>query len=61
MPNSIELFKQYVTLLDEVYKLASLTGVLDGASELARQGSNANELIDVDTPEILQQLLQDKL
>ena len=45
MPNSIELFKQYVTLLDEVYKLASLTGVLDGASELARQGSNANELI----------------
>ena len=45
MPNSIELFKQYVTLLDEVYKLASLTGVLDGAAELARQGSNADELI----------------
>lgn len=45
MPNSIELFKQYVTLLDEVYKLASLTGVLDGAPELARQGSNADELI----------------
>ena len=45
MPNNIELFKQYVTLLDEVYKLASLTSVLDGAPELARQGANANELI----------------
>ena len=43
--NSIALFKQYVTLLDEVYKNASLTSVLDGASDLARQGANANELI----------------
>lgn len=45
MPNSIALFKQYVTLLDEVYKAAALTSVLDGASELAKQGANANELI----------------
>ena len=45
MANNIELFKQYVTLLDEVYKLASLTGVLDGAADLARQGANADELI----------------
>lgn len=45
MPNNIELFKQYVPLLDEVYKLASLTSVLDGAAELARAGANANELI----------------
>ena len=45
MPNKIELFKQYVPLLDEVYKLASLTSVLDGAAELARAGANANELI----------------
>lgn len=45
MANSITLFKQYTTLLDEVYKNASLTGDLDGASELARQGANANELI----------------
>ena len=45
MANSIALFKQYTTLLDEVYKNASLTGDLDGASELARQGANANELI----------------
>lgn len=45
MPNSIALFKQYVTLLDEVYKAAALTSVLDGASELAKQGANANELV----------------
>lgn len=45
MANSIELFKQYLPLLDEVYKTASLTSVLDGASELVSQGANANELI----------------
>lgn len=45
MANSIALFKNYVPILDEVYKLASLTSVLDGAAELARQGANANELI----------------
>ena len=43
--NNIELFKQYIPMLDEVYKNASLTAILDGASELARQGANANELI----------------
>lgn len=45
MPNSIALFKQYVTLLDEVYKAAALTSALDGASELVKQGANANELV----------------
>ena len=45
MANVIALFKQYVTLLDEVYKAAALTSVLDGAPELAKQGANANELI----------------
>lgn len=45
MPNSIALATKYVPLLDEVYKLASLTAELDGAPELARQGANANELI----------------
>lgn len=45
MPNSIELFKTYIPMLDEVYKNAALTSVLDGAAELARQGVNANELI----------------
>ena len=45
MANAITLAKQFVPILDEVYKNASLTAVLDGASELARQGANANELI----------------
>lgn len=46
MANSITLFKQQITnILDEVYKAASLTSVLDGASELVQQGANANELI----------------
>lgn len=42
---SISLFKQYVTLLDEVYKKVALTSDLDGAAELVKQGANANELI----------------
>ena len=45
MANTIELAKKYIPMLDEVYKNASLTAVLDGASELAQQGANANELI----------------
>ena len=45
MPNNIALAMQYVPLLDETYQLASLTSVLDGASDLARAGANANELI----------------
>ena len=46
MPNnSIQLAMQFVPLLDEVYKLASLTADLDGNPELVRQGANANELI----------------
>ncbi len=45
MANSIALATTYVPLLDEVYKNASLTAVLDGASDLVRQGANANELI----------------
>lgn len=43
--NKIEYAKGYVPLLDAVYKAAALTADLDGASELARQGANANELI----------------
>lgn len=43
--NVIEKFKQCVTLLDEVYKSAAKTSVLDGAAELARQGANADELV----------------
>lgn len=45
MANAITLAKQFVPLLDEVYKLASLTAVLDGNPDLVRQGANANELI----------------
>ena len=45
MANSISLFKAYMPILDEVYKNASLTSVLDGPQELARAGMNANELI----------------
>lgn len=45
MANSITLVKQFVAMLDEVYKLASLTSDLDGATELVRAGANANELI----------------
>lgn len=45
MPNAITLAQQYISLLDEVYKLASLTSDLDGNPDLVRQGANANELI----------------
>lgn len=45
MANTIALRKQYSTLLDEVYKLASLTSVLDGPNELVRDGANANEIL----------------
>ena len=44
MANSIALAKQYVAYLDEVYKLASLTSMLDGPSELIRAGQNAEEI-----------------
>ena len=43
--NSIELAKQFVPILDEIYATASLTAKLDGNPELVRQGANANELI----------------
>lgn len=45
MGNSIALFKQYIPLIDEVYKTTSLTADLDGNNDLVRQGANANELI----------------
>lgn len=43
--NSIELAKQFVPVLDKVYKLASLTAKLDGNPDLVKAGANANELI----------------
>lgn len=45
MANAITLRKQYSTLLDEVYKLTSLTAVLDGPNDLVREGANANEIL----------------
>lgn len=45
MANAITLAKQFVPILDEVYKTASLTAKLDGAADLVRAGANANELI----------------
>lgn len=45
MANSIALFKNYVPLLDEVYKLSSLTSILDGNPDLVQAGANANELV----------------
>lgn len=45
MANTIALRKAYSTMLDEVYKLASLTAVLDGPNELVREGANANEIL----------------
>lgn len=45
MANSITLAKNYVELLDEVYKSASLTSVLDSDPATARAGVNANEIM----------------
>ena len=45
MANSITKFQKYIDLLDEVYKVASVTSVLDGSNRLIRMGANANEII----------------
>lgn len=45
MGNTIALRKAYSTMLDEVYKLSSLTAVLDGPNELVKEGANANEIL----------------
>lgn len=45
MANNITLFKKYVPLLDEVYKNAALTSVLDSDASLAQAGANANEIV----------------
>ena len=45
MANAIALAKKYVPLLDEVYKKASLTSILDSDASLAREVSNTNEII----------------
>lgn len=45
MANSIALVKKYVDKLDDVYKLASLTDVLESDASTVRQGTNANEIM----------------
>lgn len=45
MANNIALFKKYITLLDEVYKNASLTADLDGDPALVQAGANTNEIV----------------
>lgn len=45
MPNKIENAKKYIPTLDKIYKLGSLTSVLDGNPELAKEGANAGELL----------------
>lgn len=45
MANSITLAKNYVAMLDEVYKAASTTTDLDSPAEIVRQGANANEIL----------------
>lgn len=45
MANSIALFKQYIDLLDEVYKNASTTASLDISGDLVKAGANAKEIL----------------
>ncbi len=45
MPNAIAKFKKYIDVLDEVYKIASVSSILDGNNKLVRMGANANEII----------------
>lgn len=45
MPNTIVLAKNYVPLLDEVYRNASVTSDLTGDPAMAKAGANAREII----------------
>ena len=45
MANSIATFKKYIDLLDEVYKQASLTAVLESDASLTRAFANSNEIV----------------
>lgn len=45
MANTINLAKNYISSLDEVYRLASLTSDLLSDQSTARQGANANEIL----------------
>jgi hypothetical protein len=45
MANSIAYFQKYIDMLDEVYKTASYSSVLDGATYLSQQGAGVNEIV----------------
>ena len=45
MPNTIALAKNYTSLLDEVYRSASVTADLTSDSTMSKAGANANEII----------------
>lgn len=45
MPNTIALAKNYTSLLDEVYRKASVTADLTSDPAMSRAGANANEII----------------
>lgn len=45
MANAITKFKNYTDQLDEVYKYASVTNVLDGDMTLVKEGANANQIV----------------
>ena len=45
MANSISTAQKFVPLLDEAYRKASLTSILDGDPTLVREGANWGELI----------------
>ena len=45
MANNIQLFQKYIALLDEVYKQASKSSILDGDASLVQAGKNTNEII----------------
>lgn len=45
MANSISLFKKYIDMLDEVYKVSAKSSILDIDGSLVRAGANANEVV----------------
>lgn len=45
MANAIALVTKYVEKLDDVYKLASLTNLLESDATTVRQGTNTNEIL----------------
>lgn len=45
MPNTINLFQQYISLLDEVYKQSSKSSVLDMSGAVVTAGTNAHTIV----------------